>query len=125
MKIVKCDICGNTAVMVENGKGTMICCGKPMAELNAQTEDAGAEKHVPVTENGRCLATVKVGSVPHPMEKFHHIAWIALETEDGFSLRYLTPDMDPEAIFYAGGKPSKAYEYCTIHGFWSSLVAIE
>lgn len=125
MKIVKCDVCGNTAVLIENGKGAMVCCGKPMRELIPQVSDEGSEKHVPVTEEGRCLTTVKVGSVPHPMSDLHHVAWIALETEDGFSLRYLSPDMDPEAVFLADSKCVKTYEYCNIHGLWSSFLAIE
>jgi superoxide reductase len=29
-EIYKCEICGNIVEVLEPGKGTLVCCGKPM-----------------------------------------------------------------------------------------------
>ena len=48
VKFLKCSICGNIVGLIQDGGGELVCCGKPMQELVANTEDAAQEKHVPV-----------------------------------------------------------------------------
>ena len=48
VKFLKCSICGNIVGLIHDGGGELVCCGKPMQELVANTEDAAQEKHVPV-----------------------------------------------------------------------------
>ena len=87
-------------------------------ELTANTTDGAYEKHVPVIEQDGDTVTVKVGSVEHPSLPAHYIEWILLETEQGFQIHYLKPDMKPEAVFKVNEKPVAAYEYCNLHGLW-------
>ena len=117
-KFYRCDHCGIIVGVVEEGGGTLICCGEPMRALEANTTDAAQEKHVPVVEVNGSLVTVTVGSVAHPMLEEHHIAWIALETDQGMQRKVLAPTGEPKAVFALteGEKPVAAYEYCNLHG---------
>ena len=119
-KFYRCDHCGIIVGVVEEGGGTLICCGEPMRALEANTTDAAQEKHVPVVEVNGSLVTVTVGSVAHPMLEEHHIAWITLETDQGMQRKVLAPTGEPKAVFALteGEKPVAAYEYCNLHGLW-------
>ena len=65
------------------------------------------------------LFVVAVGEVLHPALEEHHIAWIALETEKGLQVKYITPGEKPEAVFaVAEDKALAAYAYCNLHGLW-------
>ena len=97
-KFYRCDHCGIIVGVVEEGGGTLICCGEPMRALEANTTDAAQEKHVPVVEVNGSLVTVTVGSVAHPMLEEHHIAWIALETDQGMQRKVLAPTGEPKAV---------------------------
>lgn len=115
----KCMHCGNVVVKLVNSSVPLFCCGEPMKELAANNTDAALEKHVPVLEENSKELVVKIGSVPHPMLPEHYIAFIVLETENGFQVRNLTPNDKPEASFI---KPTekvlRVYEYCNLHGLW-------
>ena len=119
-KFYRCDHCGIIVGIVQDGGGTLICCGEPMRALEANTTDAAQEKHVPVVETNGNLVTVSVGSVMHPMMDEHHIAWIALETNQGMHRKELPHTGEPKAVFALaeGEKPVAAYEYCNLHGLW-------
>ena len=119
-KFYRCDHCGIIVGIVQDGGGTLICCGEPMRALEANTTDAAQEKHVPVVEINGNLVTVSVGSVMHPMMDEHHIAWIALETNQGMHRKELPHTGEPKAVFTLaeGEKPVAAYEYCNLHGLW-------
>ncbi|MBR6267794.1 MAG: desulfoferrodoxin, partial [Selenomonadaceae bacterium] len=108
------------------GGGQLVCCGKPMIELTANTTDAAQEKHVPVPEFDKAGAkvTVKVGSVAHPMTAEHFIEWIHLQTKNGAQMRHLTPDSAPEAVFQLaqGDEPVAVFAYCNLHGLWKADV---
>lgn len=119
-KIYKCEICGNIVQVLHTGKGELVCCGQPMVELDEQTADFKTEKHVPVIEKQENGFLVKVGSVPHPMEKKHYIEWIEL-IADGVSYRkYLKPGDKPEAFFCIDATKISAREYCNVHKLWRS-----
>lgn len=119
-KFYRCDHCGIVVGVVEQGGGTLICCGEPMRALVANTTDAAQEKHVPVVEVNGNTVTVSVGSVTHPMTVEHHIAWIALETNQGMQRKELNPVGEPKAVFALaeGEQAVAAYEYCNLHGLW-------
>ncbi len=121
--VYKCEVCGQIVEALVDGKGQVVCCGRPMVRLEAQTADYTTEKHVPVIEPIEGGIKVKVGSVPHPMTNEHWIMWIEVVTEDGELYRkYLNPGDAPEAVFKID--PSKkiafAREYCNIHGLWKT-----
>ena len=44
-KFYVCKHCGNLVGIINNSGVPMICCGEPMSELVANTEDAAVEKH--------------------------------------------------------------------------------
>ena len=121
-KFFLCTTCGNVVVKaIDSGVG-VVCCGQQMKELIPGTDDASMEKHVPVVERiDDCTIRVKVGSMPHPMTKEHHIVFIYLETEHGGQIQYLDPDGQAEACFCGcKDRPVAVYEFCNIHGLWKT-----
>ena len=99
VKFLKCSICGNIVGLIHDGGGELVCCGKPMQELVANTEDAAQEKHVPVITVDGSTVRVAVGSVEHPMIEKHYIQWIYLQTTHGGQRYILKPGDKPEAVF--------------------------
>ncbi len=122
MKIYICETCGNIAVKLTDSGVPMVCCGKPMQLLEAGVKDAAVEKHVPAVTAEGSVIRAAVGSVAHPMTEEHHIAWVLLETENGFQVRHLKPGQAPEAAFVLaeGEKAAAVYAYCNLHGLWKT-----
>jgi superoxide reductase len=122
MKFYYCRHCGNIVIYAHQSNVPVVCCGEEMQEMIPGTIDASREKHVPViTINGN-LVTVKVGSVEHPMEEKHFIAFIVLETRNGYQYKALKPGVKPEAVFalIQGDMPVAAWEFCNLHGLWKA-----
>jgi superoxide reductase len=88
--------------------------------LHENTVDASKEKHVPVIEKGAGTITVKVGSVPHPMEEKHYIEWIELVADGKAYRQFLKPGEAPEAVFAVTADTVTAREHCNIHGLWAA-----
>ena len=120
--IYKCSLCGNVVEVAHVGGGDLVCCGKPMQNLIANTEEASMEKHIHVIEKTQKGYLVKVGSVAHPMEEKHYIEFIEVFSQDGkIGRKYLKPGDKPEAEFLSTGvEIVKARIYCNIHGLWES-----
>ena len=122
MTFYKCPHCGNIIAHLQDSGVRCVCCGEEMKPLIPNTSDGSGEKHVPVISvNGREV-TVTVGSVEHPMLEAHYIAWIILETRQGRQRKALAPGERPVARFALteGDEAVAAYEYCNLHGLWSS-----
>ena len=119
-KFYKCEMCGKVGVKLVDSKVPLMCCGKKMEELVPNTVDASNEKHVPVvTYLDNNIIKVQVGSVAHPMEAEHHIAFIYVETDKG-GIKVDLSDK-PEAIIALGdAKAVAVYEYCNLHGLWKT-----
>jgi superoxide reductase len=115
-----CSHCGNLAGKLIDSGVDMVCCGEKMTELVPKTADQAVEKHVPVIKVDGGTVEVTVGSTPHPMTDEHHIAFIILETDQGFQRKALKIGGEPSAKFHIGDdeKVVAAYEYCNVHGFW-------
>lgn len=120
MEIYKCSVCGNIVEVLHGGEGDLVCCGKPMNLLKANTTDAAQEKHVPVVEKVDGGYTVKVGSVAHPMTDEHYIEWIELVAGGAVYRQDLKPGDKPEATFKVAAGSVKARAYCNLHGLWSN-----
>ena len=121
--IYKCQICGNVVSVIEAHEGELVCCGQPMNLLEEKTiEQEGKEKHVPVIEVEGNKVTVKVGSVPHPMEKEHYIELIQLIKDGNIVIgKRLKPGDEPKAEFCLENTENlKAKELCNVHGLWIS-----
>ena len=120
-KFYVCPVCGQVVEKVTDKGIPVVCCGKPMEELKANTTDASQEKHVPVVTVDGNKVNVTVGSVAHPMEAEHYIEWIYVQTENGGLRKTLNPGDAPEAEFCLGGDKAVAvYAYCNLHGLWKA-----
>lgn len=120
LEIYKCESCGNIVEVFHAGPGELVCCGSPMVLQVENTVDASKEKHVPVIERGAGTITVKVGSIPHPMEAVHFIEWIELIADGKIYRAMLKPGEAPEATFAVSADQVTAREYCTLHGQWAA-----
>lgn len=117
-QIYKCNVCGTIAEILVPGEAPIVHCGKPMELLKEETAPPAENKHVPVIEKIDGGYTVKVGSVPHPMEEKHFIEWIELVAGDKAYRQFLSPGQAPEAFFSVEAAEVFAREYCNVHGLW-------
>ncbi|MCL2152407.1 MAG: desulfoferrodoxin [Oscillospiraceae bacterium] len=118
-----CKHCGNIAGLINDEGVPMMCCGDEMTELIPNTVEASAEKHLPEIILSGDTLSVKVGSVPHPMEEAHHIAFIYVETERGGQRKCLKVGEEPTQTFcFSNDKPVAVYAYCNLHGLWKTEV---
>ncbi|TCS81856.1 desulfoferrodoxin [Pectinatus cerevisiiphilus] len=115
----RCERCGNIVALINNGGGTLSCCGQPMTKLEANTTDAAQEKHVPVVAKKDGKIEVAVGSTLHPMQAEHYIQWIALVADSRVRIQFLKPGEEPKAEF-CGAESGSVYEYCNLHGLWKT-----
>ena len=123
IKFFICEHCGNLLGLIENKGVPVTCCGDEMTELVPNTVEASAEKHLPaITVSGNTVE-VQVGSVPHPMEEAHHIAFVYVETERGGQRKCLKVGEEPQLTFsFSDDRPMAAYAYCNLHGLWKTEV---
>lgn len=119
-KFFICSVCGNIIEMVESKGPKVVCCGKQMDELVANTTEASVEKHIPVVEVNNNKVKVQVGSTLHPMTQEHHISWIYLLTTQGGQRKYLEINGEPtiEFALTEDDKLLEVYAYCNLHGLW-------
>lgn len=124
MKLYVCPICGNVVEKIVDKGVPVVCCGKPMVELTANTTDGALEKHVPVLSIDGDKLHVKVGEVSHPMTDEHLITTIIAV----FNKQVLRVDLSsadqPEAVFAIGDYKGtiEVYEYCNLHGLWKATI---
>ena len=123
-KIFICDDCKTMAMIIQGDSSEIICDGKPMKALTANTTDAAKEKHVPVVKVDGKKISVQVGSVAHPMTEEHLIQWIYLQTKKGGQYRYLSATDKPEAEFFVAedDEPVAVFEFCNLHGLWKATI---
>ena len=119
-QIYRCSVCGNIVEVLHAGEGELVCCGQPMELLQSKTEDTGYEKHLPVIEKTENKVTVKVGSVPHPMEEAHYIELIEIIADDRVYQKFFKPGDAPETIFEISAQNIVASAYCNVHGLWQT-----
>lgn len=117
----KCPICGNVIGLIDGDINHMMCCGRKMELLVANSEDAAVEKHVPVYERVEDEIVVKVGSIEHPMDKDHYIMWVAQVSDNQTTRVRLYPEQGTVVRFkYIPN--STIYAYCNKHGLWKTEV---
>jgi superoxide reductase len=122
-KFFVCELCGNLVGLVSSKHAPLMCCGREMSEIVPNTVEASAEKHLPVVEASGGKLGVKVGSVPHPMEDGHHIAFVYVETKRGGQRKRLDIGEAPAAGFaLIDDEPVAVYAYCNLHGMWKTEV---
>ncbi|MDD3236484.1 MAG: desulfoferrodoxin [Candidatus Gastranaerophilales bacterium] len=121
MQIYKCNICGNIVEVIHPGAGDLVCCGEKMELLTEQTNDDGvAEKHKPVITFDGETKTIRVGSIPHPMEENHYIMFVEAISPDKkyIKRKYLSPNDEPKLDLKCKCEKIIARELCNVHGLW-------
>lgn len=122
MQIYKCNACGNIIEILSPGVGALVCCEKEMELLQEQTDEMKIEKHKPVITVKGETKTIRVGSIPHPMEEEHYIMFIEAISPDKKYLKrkYLKPHEAAEMEIKCIHSEITARELCNIHGLWVS-----
>ena len=105
--------------VINEGHGTMVCCGRPMVLVVGNTTDASQEKHVPVVEKVEGGYLVKVGVTDHPMLEDHYIQWVELHTPMSILFRELRPGDKPEVLFRTSEEACCVRAFCNLHGMWN------
>lgn len=118
LEVYKCEVCGNIVEVLHEGKGQLVCCGKPMKVQTENSVDASFEKHIPVLEKTEQGVRVTVSSDVHPMVEAHYIEWIQIMAGDKSYRQFLKADQDPEAFFAIDDEKVEARAYCNLHGLW-------
>lgn len=116
-----CEDCKSVLELVEGHQEMSVeCCGGKLKEIKANSSDGAGEKHVPEVEIQGNIATVRVGSILHPMTEEHNIGWVAVFTDKGVYRKVLEVGKDPVVQFLLseGEKISAVYAYCNEHGLW-------
>ena len=121
-KFLRCPICGNLVEVINDSNVRVMCCGKPMEELVANTTDGATEKHVPVVEINNELVTITVGETLHPMTEEHYIMWIHVFTNLREYHFNLNPRDNPQVKFNKDINEEiiEVNAYCNLHGLWSA-----
>ena len=119
-KFLRCPICGNLVEVINDSNVRVMCCGKPMEELVANTTDGATEKHVPVVEINNELVTITVGETLHPMTEEHYIMWIHVFTNLKEYHFNLNPSDNPQVKFSKDINEEiiEVNAYCNLHGLW-------
>ena len=119
-KFLRCPICGNLVEVINDSNVPIMCCGKPMEELVANTTDGATEKHVPVVDVKENSVTVTVGEALHPMTEDHYIMWINVVTNLKEYYFNLIPGMEPKVTFTkeSNEQITDVHAYCNLHGLW-------
>lgn len=117
-----CNTCRNLVDFKKNSGVPVFCCGNKMEEVEAKTEDAMSEKHLPLINVEGNKVTVSVGTVPHAMNPDHFIEWIDLETKEGTQRKILAPGVEPKAVFAIAenDEVKAAYAYCSLLSLWKT-----
>jgi superoxide reductase len=120
-EIYYCEKCGNVIEVLNEGAPALVCCGVPMAKLEAQTKDASTEKHVPYIKEKDDGVLIEVGqNQEHPMLEKHYIKFIEVLTNDKVFRAELKPGDKPEAFFPVKKEEIiEAREWCNLHGLWT------
>lgn len=119
-QIYHCTICGNIVEVTHTGQGELVCCGQPMELLVSKNQDEGVEKHLPVIEKTEKGISIKIGSIPHPMEEGHYIEFIELIADGKICRKFLKPGDQPVATFEIKADNIQTRAYCNVHGLWQS-----
>ena len=121
VRFYRCPICGNIVGLIEGNAEHIMCCGKPMELMEANSTDAAQEKHVPSCERVGDEIVVKVGEVEHPMVDDHYIQWVAQVSENRTTRVQLHPGQATETRFpYIPN--STIFAYCNKHGLWKTTI---
>ncbi len=94
------------------------CCGEQMVQLDANSKDFSAEKHLPTYTIIEDKIEV---TIPHDMTEEHHINWI-MQVTDHCSKKVELEINKPATATFKYIKGATIYSYCNKHGLWKTIV---
>lgn len=116
-----CVNCGNIAVKIVDSGVDLVCCGKPMVKVIANSVEASEDKHLPVVTIEGDVIDVNIGTIDHPMEEDHYITFIYLQTKNGGQRKALSPGDAPHVSFRVVDDEAIAvFAHCNTHGIWKT-----
>lgn len=92
----------------------IVCCGEKLINVQLNSQDFSAEKHLPVCE---IMDNKIVVTINHVMEEDHYIEWVACYNKSGKVVKYLKPGQEAKVSFDYE-KDSTILSYCNKHGLW-------
>ncbi len=107
-----CPVCGNIIGAV--GEAVISCCG---ITLPPALPEPASEEH---TVKVRTVEDEYFVTLDHPMEKSHHISFLAAISDDKVQFLKLYPEGNAEARFKIGGVKG-IYAYCNRHGLFEAV----
>lgn len=122
LQLYKCETCGNLVEVLADGIGELVCCGKAMELLDAQTDETvRGESHLPyIFKNEEGKTIIQVGKTLHPMLPEHYIQFIQVISDDKKMVltKLLEPEEPPKMELEKAFENFCAREHCNIHGLW-------
>lgn len=106
----RCPMCGN--VLTSTSWAELSCCGRPLEALEAKEPGEGHAILVEEVEDEYLM------SVDHPMDKGHHIAWMACATDERLILVRMYPEQGAQTRFPHTPRATW-YACCTEHGLFA------
>lgn len=110
IKFYRCASCGN--ILTSTSDAELSCCGRLLEPLEVQSATG---EHVLSVEEIEDEYSVQLD---HPMEKGHHIAFVACATDERIVLVRMYPEQGAQARFPRMPR-STWYACCTEHGLFS------
>ena len=112
-KYYVCPTCGGIAF--STGEAELSCCGRKLSPLSAQKAEEDARLTVERVDDEWFVTST------HPMEKEHHIAFVALAQGDRLQLIRQYPEWDLQVRIPARSHGTLLW-YCTQHGLFYQLL---
>lgn len=128
MNILQCSHCQDIAIDLFQHTHSKYCCGEAMAVLAPNRYPEFQDEHAIQVRKIGHFVTVTIGKEAHPMVDIHRIAWVLLETNQGFQFKTLKAGDQPIVDFLVDDEQEdvlNVYAYCTAHALWSYNKAIE
>lgn len=113
MKFYMCPNCGN--LLTATGEAELTCCGRRLEALEAKPADEMHRLTVEEVEDEFFITS------PHPMEKGHYLAFVALVTSDRAVLVRLYPEQTVQARL-PRMRRGKLYAGCSEGGLWETAI---
>ncbi len=104
-----CPVCGNA--ILSTGAALVSCCGITLPPLEAEAPDAAHAVRVEIVEDEYYV------TVDHPMDKAHHLSFLAAVSGMGVQLTRLYPEGNAQARFRIDGVRA-IYACCNRHGLF-------
>jgi len=123
-RFYRCNLCDQLVLVLDKRVSPLICCGSEMEYLTSRNDDQVKEKHVPSYVRNGNEVTVSVGSTLHPSSKEHYIDWVAILTNKGYQVKYISRNELPITKFFLDKDEEllSIYSYCNLHSLYEKKI---